>query len=252
MTMRRGLTKSKNMVSIRILHKIGAKYGQEYVTRFGFDPDKNPPYLTLALGAGSVTPLQMAGAYAVFANGGYRINPYIISRVTDADGRVLSEVMPARAGDDTNRVIDERNAFLMDSMLKDVVRHGTATRALVLKRTDLAGKTGTTNDSFDAWFAGYQPKIVAVAWMGFDQPKNLGNRETGGGLALPIWISYMQKALKDVPVEERAVPDGIIQVGGDYYYAENPPGSGVPSLGTGDQPTAEEEKAKEEVKNELF
>lgn len=251
-SMRRGLTKSKNMISIRILHKIGAKYGQEYVTRFGFDSDKNPPYLTLALGAGSVTPLQMAGAYAVFANGGYKINPYIISKVTDADGRVLSEVMPDRAGDEANRAIDERNAFLMDSMLRDVVRSGTATRAMTLKRTDLAGKTGTTNDSFDAWFAGYQPKLVAVAWIGFDQPKNLGNRETGGGLALPVWISYMQKALKDVPMEERAVPDGIIQVGGEYYYAENPPGTGVPSLGTGDQPTAEEEKAREEVKNELF
>ncbi|WP_420799664.1 penicillin-binding protein 1A [Noviherbaspirillum saxi] len=252
MSMRKGLTKSKNMISIRILHKIGAKYGQEYATRFGFEADKNPPYLTLALGAGAVTPLQMAGAYAVFANGGYKVSPYIITKVTDSTGRILSQVTPDRAGEEANRVIDERNAFLMDSMLRDVVKFGTATRALVLKRPDIAGKTGTTNDSFDAWFAGYHPKIVGVAWIGFDQPKNLGNKETGGGLALPIWINYMQKALKDVPVEERAMPEGVIQVANDYYYAENPPGTGVRSLGLNDTPQGEEEKAKDEVKNELF
>jgi penicillin-binding protein 1A len=252
MPMRKGLAKSKNMVSIRILHRIGAKYGQEYATRFGFEAEKNPPYLTLALGAGAVTPLQMAGAYAVFANGGYRISPYIISKVTDTTGRVLSTAVPDRAGDEANRVIDARNAFLMDSMMKDVVKHGTATRALAMKRSDIAGKTGTTNDSIDAWFAGYQPKIVAVAWIGFDQPKNLGNKETGGGLALPIWISYMTKALKDVPIEERPVPEGVIQSGGEYYYIENPPGTGVRSLGVGNGTGTEEEKGKDEVKNELF
>ncbi|TFV99583.1 penicillin-binding protein 1A [Oxalobacteraceae bacterium OM1] len=252
MPMRRGLTLSKNMISIRILHKIGAKYGQEYATRFGFDADKNPPYLTLALGAGAVTPLQMVGAYAVFANGGYKVSPYIISKITDASGKTLSEVVPDKAGDENIRVIDERNAFLMDSMLKDVVRKGTAAKAgQILKRPDLAGKTGTTNDSVDAWFAGYQPRIVGIAWIGFDQPKNLGNRETGGGLALPIWVNYMQKALKDVPVEERSVPEGIIQANGDYYYAENPPGTGVRSLGMGDRPP-EEESHRDEVKNELF
>jgi len=231
MTMRRGLTKSKNMISIRILNKIGAQYGQEYTTRFGFDADKNPPYLTLALGAGAVTPLQMAAAYAVFANGGYKINPYIISRITNADGKVLSQAHPDKAGDAAVRVIDERNAFMMDSMLKDVVKQGTATKALSLNRTDLAGKTGTTNDSFDAWFAGYHPKLVGIAWIGFDQPKNLGSRETGGGLALPIWISYMQKALKDYPMEQRAVPEGLVNVNGDFFYAENPQGTGVRSLG---------------------
>ncbi|MEN3291814.1 MAG: penicillin-binding protein [Burkholderiales bacterium] len=254
MTMRRGLTKSKNMISIRILHKIGAKYGQEYATRFGFDADKNPPYLTLALGAGAVTPLQMAGAYSVFSNGGYRVNPYIISKVTDSEGKTLSQAAPERAGNDANRVIDERNAFLMDSMLKDVVKYGTAAKALVLKRPDIAGKTGTTNDSIDAWFAGYNPKIVGIAWIGFDQPKNLGNKETGGGLALPIWISYMQKALKDLPVEDRPVPEGLLQVGSDYYYVENPPGAGVRSLGIGqeEKPKTEEEATKDEVKNELF
>ncbi|MEB0137531.1 MULTISPECIES: penicillin-binding protein 1A [unclassified Undibacterium] len=230
MTMRRGLMKSKNMISIRILHKIGAKYGQEYTTRFGFLPEKNPPYLTLALGAGATTPLQMAGAYAVFANGGYKINPYLISKITETNGQVLVRATPEQAGNESNRVIDERNAFLMDSMLKDVVRSGTAAKAMVLKRPDLAGKTGTTNDSFDAWFAGYQAKLVAIAWIGFDQPRNLGNRETGGGLALPIWIGYMQKALKDLPIEERPVPSGIMSAGGDFYYVENPPGTGVTDL----------------------
>jgi len=240
MTMRKGLTKSKNMISIRILNRIGAKYGQEYTSRFGFIPEKNPPYLTLALGAGAVTPLQMAGAYAVFANGGYKINPYLISKITDSNGNVLVSAKPDKAGDESNRVIDERNAFLVDSMLKDVVRYGTAAKAMVLKRPDLAGKTGTTNDSFDAWFAGYQAKLVGIAWIGFDQPKNLGNRETGGGLALPIWIGFMQKALKDIPIEERPVPNGIISANGDFYYAENPPGTGISDLST--PPVIEEPK----------
>jgi penicillin-binding protein 1A len=252
MSMRRGLTKSKNMISIRILHKIGAKYGQEYATRFGFEAERNPPYLTLALGAGAVTPLQMAGAYSVFANGGYKITPYLISKVTDANGKVLSQAAPDRSGDEKNRVIDERNAFLMDSMMKDVVRFGTATKALILKRPDIAGKTGTTNDSIDAWFAGYQSKLVGIAWIGFDQPRNLGNRETGGGLALPIWIGYMQKALKNIPVEERPVPEGIIMADGEYYYAENPPGMGVQSLEGNTRGTPAEEKQKDAVKNELF
>jgi penicillin-binding protein 1A len=240
------------MISIRILHRIGAKYGQEYTTRFGFDAEKNPPYLTLALGAGAVTPLQEAGAYAVFANGGYKVTPYLISKVTDANGKVLSQASPDRAGDPSNRVIDERNAFLMDSMMKDVIKYGTATKALVLKRPDIAGKTGTTNDSIDAWFAGYQSKLVAVAWIGFDQPRNLGNKETGGGLALPIWIGYMQKALKNIPIEERPVPEGMMVVDGEYYYAENPPGMGVQSLEGTSRGTPAEEKAKDAVKNELF
>ncbi|MGV8897836.1 MAG: penicillin-binding protein 1A [Burkholderiaceae bacterium] len=250
MTMRRGLTKSKNLVSVRILNQIGAKYGQEYATRFGFDADKNPPYLTLALGAGAVTPLQMAGAYSVFANGGYKVSPYIIAKITDADGTLLSQVAPDMAGDESNRVIDERNAFLMDSMLKDVVSHGTAVKALALKRPDLAGKTGTTNDSIDAWFAGYQPKLVGIAWMGFDKPKNMGSRETGGGLALPIWIDYMQKVINTLPVEERPIPNGIISANGDYYYAENPPGTGIQSLGLDNG--AAIGGAGNEVKNELF
>ena len=257
MTMRRGLTKSKNMISIRILNKIGAKYGQEYATRFGFDAERNPPYLTLALGAGAVTPLQMAGAYAVFANGGYKVSPYLISKITDADGRVLSQVVADTSDNEANRVIDVRNAFMMDSMLKDVVKYGTAAKAMALKRTDLAGKTGTTNDSFDAWFAGYQPNLVGIAWIGFDQPKNLGNRETGGGLALPIWMGYMQTILKDVPMSDRLVPSGLIPANGDYYYDENPPGTGVTSLGVPERPAApaspaEPDKPQDEVKSELF
>jgi penicillin-binding protein 1A len=252
MTMRRGLMKSKNMISIRILNKIGARYGQEYATRFGFDADKNPPYLTLALGAGATTPLQEAGAYSVFANGGYRVNPYVIAKVTDADGKVLSEARPERAGVEANRVIDARNAFLMDSMLRDVAHRGTAAKAgQALKRPDIAGKTGTTNDSMDAWFAGYQPHLVGIAWIGYDQPRNLGNRETGGGLALPIWIGFMQQALKTVPVDERELPAGLVLVGDEYYYAENPPGTGVTSLDVGIQPPAEQ-KTRDAVRNELF
>lgn len=254
-SMRRALQKSINMVSIRILERVGVKYGQEYITRFGFDADKNPPYLTLALGAGAVTPLQMVVAYSVFANGGYKINPYLISRITDNNGKVLSEAQPVKAGDERNRVIDPRNAFVMDSMLRDVVRHGTAVKVLSLKRTDLAGKTGTTNDSMDAWFAGYQPNLVGIAWMGYDQPRSLGDRETGGGLALPIWISYMQKALKNTPTVDRPVPDGLIESNGEYYYAEYPPSVSVHDLGPGNQNVAvlpEEEKNGNQIKNELF
>ncbi|MCM1511505.1 MAG: penicillin-binding protein 1A [Oxalobacter formigenes] len=231
MTMRRGLTKSKNMISIRVLNQIGPQYAQEFFTRFGFDAARHPPYLTLALGAGSVTPLQMAAAYAVFANGGYKVSPYLISYITDLKGNIISEAKPDKAGDELNRVIDERNAFIMDSMMKDVVQHGTAVRARVLNRPDLAGKTGTTNDSLDAWFAGYQPRLVGVAWIGYDRPKNLGNRETGGGLALPIWINYMKVALKDVPIYNKPVPKGVLFVNGDYYYAENPPGTIINNLG---------------------
>ncbi len=253
-SMRRALQKSINLVSIRILERVGVKYAQEYITRFGFDAEKNPPYLTLALGAGNVTPLQMVGAYSVFANGGYKINPYLITKVADNNGNVLSQGKPATADDESNRVIDARNAFIMDSMLRDVVRHGTAVKALSLKRTDLAGKTGTTNDSMDAWFAGYQPNLAAIAWIGYDQPKSLGDRETGGGLALPVWINYMSKVLKDVPNVDRKVPDGIIESGGEYYYAEYPPSAMVRDLGMGDRPplSPEEEKAKTQMKNELF
>ncbi|MBL8385878.1 MAG: penicillin-binding protein 1A [Burkholderiales bacterium] len=253
MRMRTALAKSKNLVSIRILQQITPQFAQEYVARFGFDADKHPPYLTMALGAGSVTPWQMVGAYAVFANGGYRINPYIITRITDDGGRVLAEAKPARAGDESIRVIDPRNAFIMNSMMNDVTKFGTAARAgAILKRGDLAGKTGTTNDHVDAWFAGYQANLVGVAWIGFDQPKKLGGQETGGVAALPIWISYMQRALRGLPESTRQVPEGVINVGGEWYFREFAPGeSSVQSLGLSDG-TPEGEKKAEEVRNQLF
>jgi penicillin-binding protein 1A len=213
MTLRTALMKSKNMVSIRLIRAIDPHYAQDYITRFGFDADKHPPYLTMALGAGSVTPWQHLAAYAVFANGGYKVQPYIVKQILDANNKVLAETKPVLAGDESLRVIDVRNAWVMDSMMKDVVRRGTAARAgQVLKRADLAGKTGTTNDYVDAWFCGYQPSLVGVAWIGFDQPKRLGNGETGGSAALPIWIGYMAKALKDVPEMPRETPAGMARV----------------------------------------
>jgi len=224
MTLRQAIAKSKNMVSIRILMAITPKYVQNYIGRFGFDPEKHPAYLPMALGAGSVTPWQMLGAYSVFANGGYKINPYLITRFTDANGQELARANPAHAGDESVRVIDARNAFIMDSLLKGVARFGTgALAAATLKRSDLGGKTGTTNESHDAWFAGYANQgEVAVAWVGFDQPRSLGDRETGGGLSLPLWISYMQIALKGVPESERSVPPGIINVAGESIELRKP------------------------------
>jgi penicillin-binding protein 1A len=212
MSLRTALAKSKNLVSIRLLRSIGTHYAQDYATRFGFDADKHPPYLTMALGAGSATPWQMLTAYSVFANGGYRVQPYLVKQILDEKGNVLAETQPEESGDESRRVIDARNAYLIDSMLHDVVRRGTGTRALSLKRGDLAGKTGTTNEFVDAWFCGYQPTLVGIAWIGFDQPRKLGNGETGGFAALPIWISYMQTALKGVPESFMTVPDGLVAV----------------------------------------
>ena len=237
MTMRTGLAKSKNMISIRILQAVGPKTAQEWVGRFGFDPEKHPPYLTMALGAGSVTPLQMASAYSVFANGGYRINPWLIAKVTDHKGRVISET-PATATSEHPRAIEARNAFIMSSLLQEVTRTGTAAKAqATLKRPDLYGKTGTTNDSVDAWFAGFQPSIAAITWIGYDTPRNLGSRETGGGLSLPVWISFMQQALKGVPVMEPTVPPGVVNVGGEWFYEEYARNAGVSSVGMEDRST---------------
>jgi penicillin-binding protein 1A len=231
MTMRRGLAKSKNMVSIRILETVGAQNAQDWVTRFGFEADKHPAYLTMALGAGSVTPMQMAGAYAVFANGGYRVNPWLISHVTDQKGRVITRTQ-VPVLNESMRAIDARNAFVMGSLLQEVTRSGTAASAqATLKRPDLYGKTGTTNDSLDAWFAGYQPSLMAVTWIGYDTPRKLGARETGGGLSLPVWIEFMAQALKNAPVVEATVPDGVINLGGEWFYDEYAGRSGVSSLG---------------------
>jgi penicillin-binding protein 1A len=210
MRLRTALAKSKNMVSIRVLDAIGAKYAQDYVTRFGFDAERHPPYLTMALGAGSVTAWQMARAYSVFANGGYMVQPYFIHKIVDDRGNVLALAEPRRAGDESLRVIDPRNAFIMDNMMQDVTRLGTAARAARLGRSDLAGKTGTTNEFVDAWFAGYQPSLVGISWVGFDQPKTLGKNQTGGVVALPIWLSYMERVLKEVPEMPREMPPGIV------------------------------------------
>jgi penicillin-binding protein 1A len=208
--MRTALTKSLNLVSVRILQGIGPYYARDYIRRFGFDPARHPPYLTMALGAGSVTPLQLAAAYGVFANGGFSVKPYLIDKVYDKDGRLLMQANPQLAGSNAPRVIDPRNAWLMTSMMQDVVRYGTAARAGQLGRSDLAGKTGTTNDARDTWFAGFNPDLVAVAWMGYDQPRSLGHRETGAQSALPIWINFMSTALKDMPQQGWTMPTGII------------------------------------------
>jgi penicillin-binding protein 1A len=235
MSLRRGLAKSKNMISIRILQAIGTSYAQEWVTRFGFEEDKHPAYLTMALGAGSVTPMQMATGYAVFANGGHRVNPWLVSRVTDQQGRVLVETKPLPL-DDTVRAIDARNAFIMSSLLQEVTRTGTAASAqATLKRPDLYGKTGTTNDSMDTWFAGYHPTLAAVTWIGYDTPRKLGDRETGGGLSLPVWIRFMEQALKNVPVSEPSVPEGVVFAGGEWYYDEFARGAGINSVGLEDK-----------------
>jgi len=251
MTMRKGLAKSKNMISIRILQSVGAQNAQDWITRFGFDADKHPPYLTMALGAGSVTPLQMVTGYSVFANGGYRVNPYLITKVTDQLGKVLSEFKPPEL-DESVRAIDARNAFVMTSLLQEVTRSGTAARApVVLKRSDIYGKTGTTNDSMDAWFAGYHPSVTAVTWIGYDTPRKLGDRETGGGLSLPVWISYMQHALQNVPVSEPVPPAGLSHENGDWVFIEYSKGAGVSSLGLDSKSGNSELPANDEKKKIL-
>ena len=251
MSMRRGLAKSKNMISIRILQSVGAQNAQDWITRFGFDADKHPPYLTMALGAGSVTPLQMVTGYSVFANGGYRVNPYLITKVTDQLGKVLSEFKPPEL-DESVRAIDARNAYVMTSLLQEVTRSGTAARAPVaLKRSDIYGKTGTTNDSMDAWFAGYHPSVTAVTWIGYDTPRKLGDRETGGGLSLPVWISYMQHALQNVPASEPIPPAGLSHENGDWVFIEYSKGAGVSSLGLDSKSGNSELPANDEKKKIL-
>lgn len=236
MRMRQALIKSKNLVSIRILQSIGLTYAQDYVTKFGFEKDKIGPYLTMALGAVSVTPMQMLGGYSVFANGGYRVTPYLIQRIEDGQGTILSQAAPIVAAKGAEQVLDVRNAFTITNMMGDVVKHGTAIRAMELGRHDLAGKTGTTNDATDAWFCGFHPQLVAITWIGYDTPRSLGERETGGGAALPIWMDYMRVALKDVPNIEYAIPkqmitarindEGLRDTNGtrtEFFYEENLP-----------------------------
>jgi penicillin-binding protein 1A len=245
MTLRQALAKSKNMVSIRVLQVTGPEYAQDWVGRFGFDKERHPPFLTMALGAGSVTPLQMATGFSVFANGGYLVPPLLISRVLDDRGQLLAQARPPELSESL-RAIDPRNAFVMGSLMQEVTRSGTAAKAQgQLKRTDLYGKTGTTNESMDAWFAGYQPQLVAVVWIGYDTPRKLGTNETGGGLALPVWIEYMSHALKKLPVVEPAVPEGLVAVGGEWIYDEFTEGRAIGNVGLEDKvipsaPSAEE------------
>ncbi|UDG82756.1 penicillin-binding protein 1A [Candidatus Vallotia lariciata] len=226
MTMRTALQKSQNLVSIRILGYIGINYAKQYIMCFGFDEDKHPAYLPMALGAGIVTPLQMAAGYAVFANGGYYVNPHLISEVTDARGQLIAQARPVVAEKNAPRVIDARNAYIMNNMLIDVAQNGTGSKSNVLQRVDIGGKTGTTNESRDAWFAGYQHTLVAVVWIGFDSSHSLGPRETGGKLALPIWIDYMGQALKNKPTYTMPIPPGIKEIDSELYYDSMLPGAG--------------------------
>ena len=263
MRLRTALMKSKNLVSVRVMQAISPQYAQDYITRFGFDPKLHPPYLTMALGAGNVTPLQMVGAYGVFANGGYRVTPYYVDRVEDSRGNVLVQATPATVQNGAQRVIDARNAFIMTTMMRDVVRGGTAARAMKLGRQDLAGKTGTTNDFIDAWFCGFNSGLVAVAWIGFDTPQTLGRNETGGIAALPMWMRYMAVALRGVAEQPLTPPAGVVaarvnpdtglrvdEAGGgvsDYFYQEflPPEQDNLAGGNLGSRPP-------EEVKNQLF
>lgn len=236
MRVREALIRSKNLVSVRIMQAISPEFAREHLARFGFDPEKHPPYLTTALGAGSVTPLEMLVGYSTFANGGYRIAPYFIDRIEDGKGTVLSRAKPVIAGETAEQVIDVRNAYTMNSMMKDVVLRGTAARAMQLGRHDLAGKTGTTSDSMDAWFCGFQASLVGISWIGYDTPRSLGDKETGGAAALPIWMAYMEKALKDMPEVEYQMPEKMVAVRinesgrrdasgtlTEYFYEEHAP-----------------------------
>lgn len=240
MTLATALKKSKNLVSVRIMQAIDPYYAQQYLTKFGFDAKDHPPLLTTALGAGSVTPWEMLTGYSVFANGGFLVQPYLIEKVTDNDGNVLMQAQPHVAGQGAPRTLDARNAFIMNSLLHGVATDGTGRRAgNTLKRNDIGAKTGTTNDSVDAWFAGYAGNIVAVGWVGYDKPKPLGATETGGGLVLPIWVEYMQSALKGVPEYYRPQPSDVVNIDGDLYYADQAHNS-VQTLGLGESTTPEE------------
>jgi penicillin-binding protein 1A len=232
LTLRQGLYRSKNMVSIRILQAISPQYAQDYLTRFGFDKSRWPAVLPLALGAGGATPLQVVNGYGMFANGGYRVTPYLVDHVTDRSGKVLMQAQPVKAGDEAARAIDPRTAWVMDDILRGVTTNGTAARAhQVLKRNDVGGKTGTTNDAVDVWFSGFTPDLATTVWMGFDQPKSLGTNEFGSGLALSTWLDYMQPVLKGVPeVKQAPRPDGLLVDNGEYYFSEFPPGQAVASL----------------------
>ncbi len=236
--LREGLIHSRNLVSIRLLRDITPSYAIEYAGRFGFDTQQMPHNLSLALGSGSAAPWDMARAYSALANGGYRVEPYVIQRIEDANGKILMQSQPAtvcetcliisdeqmqEANNDSlsqkpaERIMTPQNNYIMNSMMRDVVRYGTGRKALALGRNDLAGKTGTTNNQVDAWFNGFHPELVAISWVGFDSPKTLGHYETGGKAALPMWIDFMRIALDDVPEAPLREPIGMITVKIDPY-----------------------------------
>ena len=236
-TVRRALAQSKNLVTLRLLQHVGVGPARQWLARFGFDLDRQPDNLSLGLGTGSTTPMQMATAYAALANGGYTVAPVMIERITDAQGHVLFEATAPTPFDDTKRVVSERNAYLTRQLLQEVTRTGSAARAQKeLQRPDLYGKTGTTTAAADVWFAGFQPTVVAVVWMGHDEPRSLGARASGAGLALPAWISYMKAVLRDVPIMTDAAPDGLaprqgVFGQGEWVYEEWADGGGVRSIG---------------------
>lgn len=230
------LAKSKNLVSIRLVQLMGTQKAREWTGHFGFEVGKQPDNLTLALGSGSTTPMQMASAYAVIANGGLKVSPVVIRRITDGDGKVVFDATLKRA-EEADRVVPARNAFLTGTLLNEVTRTGTAARAQAqLRRPDLFGKTGTTNDVFDAWFAGFQPNLVAVVWLGYDTPRSLGSHASGSSLALPAWIQFMATALKREPVVAMPVPDGVVRLESGWRYSEWAEGGFLTELGMDDAP----------------
>ena len=247
-SVREALVRSKNLVSVRLLQYVGLTVARDWLARIGFDAARLPKDLTLALGTGSVTPLELAQGYAVLANGGHRVTPLLVERITDARGQILFQAAAVPALHDKNRVLPARNVFMINSLLADVTHRGTAARAqAVLQRPDLYGKTGTTNDAVDAWFAGHAPGVAAVAWIGYDEPRSLGERESGGGLALPVWIDVMKSMLRDVPVKVLLPPAGLIDSGGDWRYEELAEGGFIERIGRPMAPSPGSNQAGEQA-----
>ena len=236
MPLHTALAKSKNLVSIRLVQLMGPEAARQWTGHFGFDVAKQPANLTLALGSGSTTVMQMAGAYAVIANGGLSVNPVLIQRIQDGQGKVVFEAKLTPA-DESQRVIPARNAFVTSTLLNEVTRSGTAAKAQAqLRRPDLYGKTGTTNDVVDAWFAGFQPNLVAVVWFGYDTPRSLGTQASGGSLALPAWIQFMGTALRGEPVRTLSPPEGVVSLPTGWRYNEWAEGGFLAELGLDETP----------------
>lgn len=219
-TLRQALTASKNMVSIRILMSIGIGYAQQYIQRFGFKPSEIPASLSMALGTGETTPLRIAEGYSVFANGGYKVSAYVIDKIYDSQGRLKAQMQPLVAGENAPQAIDPRNAYIMYKIMQDVVRVGTARGAAALGRSDIAGKTGTTNDNKDAWFVGFNPSVVTAVYIGFDKPRSMGRAGYGGTIAVPVWVEYMRFALKGTSVKPMKAPEGVVANDGEVYMRE--------------------------------